>query len=237
MSSAPSVNQMRFFSASALANAPKLRLAASCSAADAMVRSVPPACALFGRLRYRPQNLHRATGLLDGRDRRLRCAGHFQRNIRRNLAVAEDAHTVQRPADKPGLLEYRRRDRRLAVKLARVDRLLDCADAYFIEALGEYVVETALRQPPMQRHLPAFEALYGDAGAGLLALDAAPGSLALAGTDTAADTHPILGGAGLVGQFMQFHRSSPKTARATLRRRRARDASPWQSCPAQTACP
>src|SRR5258706_14783548 len=36
MSSAPSVNQMRFFSSSALANAEKLRLAASCSAAETM---------------------------------------------------------------------------------------------------------------------------------------------------------------------------------------------------------
>jgi hypothetical protein len=39
MISAPSVNQIRFFSSSALANAPKFRFEASCSAADAM-RSV-----------------------------------------------------------------------------------------------------------------------------------------------------------------------------------------------------
>src|SRR5665213_845748 len=127
MSSAPSVNQMRFFSASALANAPKLRLAASCSAADAMVRSVPPACALFGRLRYRPQNLHRATGLLDRRDRRLRCASHFQCNARRDFAVAEDADTIQRPADKSGFLEHRNRDRRFAVELTGIDRFLNRA--------------------------------------------------------------------------------------------------------------
>src|SRR5688572_29579529 len=42
--SAPSVNQIRFFSSSALANAEKLRFAASCSAAETMVGSV---CDLF----------------------------------------------------------------------------------------------------------------------------------------------------------------------------------------------
>jgi hypothetical protein len=37
------VNQMRFFSSSALAKAPKLRLAANCSAADAILRPSPAA--------------------------------------------------------------------------------------------------------------------------------------------------------------------------------------------------
>ena len=41
----------------------------------------------------------------------------------------------------------------------------------------------------MQRHLAALEALDGDAGAGLLALDAASAGLALAGADAAADAH------------------------------------------------
>src|SRR5262249_56050946 len=41
-SSAPSVNQMRFFSSSALASAPKLRFAASCSAAETMFGFLPP---------------------------------------------------------------------------------------------------------------------------------------------------------------------------------------------------
>src|SRR5689334_10093426 len=40
MTSAPSVNQIRFLSSSALAKAPQLTLAASCSAADAMQCSV-----------------------------------------------------------------------------------------------------------------------------------------------------------------------------------------------------
>src|SRR4029079_12986379 len=42
-SSAPRVNQMRFFSSSALASAPKLRFAASCSAAETMFRLSPAA--------------------------------------------------------------------------------------------------------------------------------------------------------------------------------------------------
>ena len=112
-SSAPSVNQMRFFSSSALAIAPKLMLAASCSAADAIVRSPPRSgmqiarraiagrdnatraasrrdrrppralrsqppmsgrCGSRSRLRNGAEDRHRAAGLLDGRDGRLRRA-------------------------------------------------------------------------------------------------------------------------------------------------------------------
>src|SRR6266508_4161855 len=52
---APRVNQMRFFSSSALANAEKLMLAASCSAADAMCFPQDPPNPLNGVPGQRPQ--------------------------------------------------------------------------------------------------------------------------------------------------------------------------------------
>jgi hypothetical protein len=57
--------------------------------------------------------------------------------------------------------------------------------------LAEDVVEAALRQPPMQRHLATLEAVDGNAAARLLALAAAARGLALAGADAAAE--PLLG--------------------------------------------
>ena len=48
------------------------------------------------------------------------------------------------------------------------------AEIELVVLLGEDIVEAALRQTPMERHLAAFEALDGDAGASLLALDALP---------------------------------------------------------------
>ena len=69
----------------------------------------------------------------------------------------------------------------------------------------ENVVETALRQTTLQRHLAAFEAGLLDTGASLLALVAEASGLAVAGASTAA-----LAGHGLAGtsgsfQFVKFH--------------------------------
>src|SRR3954454_5028003 len=49
MTSAPSVNQIRFFSSVAFENAPKFILAASCSAADAMMSYPWPRCGPYRR--------------------------------------------------------------------------------------------------------------------------------------------------------------------------------------------
>ena len=57
----------------------------------------------------------------------------------------------------------------------------------------------------MQRHLTALEALDGDAGARLLALDAAAAGLALAGADAPADAHPALVRAVVIADFVEFH--------------------------------
>src|SRR5581483_4213413 len=73
----------------------------------------------------------------------------------------------------------------------------------------EHVVEAALGQTAMQRHLTAFEALDADAGARGLALAAAARLLALARTDTAADAHALLARAGVVGDLVKLHRLAP----------------------------
>ena len=54
---------------------------------------------------------------------------------------------------------------------------------------------------------PPSKPLMRDAGARRLALAAAAGGLALAGADAAADAHALLARAGIVGEFVEFHRS------------------------------
>src|SRR4051794_2878649 len=114
MMSAPSVNQMRFLRSSALPSAAKLKLAASCSAADA-IRS-PRAYALgpmwggarttasllgdrcwFGRL----QQLDRPPSCLDRGDRAFGSVMHFECKPGFELALAQQAHSGQRLADQP----------------------------------------------------------------------------------------------------------------------------------------
>ena len=68
--------------------------------------------------------------------------------------------------------------------------------------------EAALGQAAVERHLAALEAVDGDAGARLLALDAAAGGLALARADAAADALARLAGARVVGDFVELHRRS-----------------------------
>src|SRR3978361_1831175 len=58
----------------------------------------------------------------------------------------------------------------------------------------------------MQRHLAAFETLDAHARARGLALAAAAGGLALAGTDATADAHALLARAGVVGDIAELHR-------------------------------
>src|SRR5207237_1870341 len=66
------------------------------------------------------------------------------------------------------------------------------------------VVEAALGHAHVQRHLAAFEAGDGDAGARLLPLHPAAGGLALAGARAAADAHAALGGAFAGREFVEL---------------------------------
>src|SRR5919107_820293 len=130
---APRVNQMRFFSSSALAIAPKLIFAASCSAAEAIVVSpkylnrdgyhangghaiLTRAAAWIlvnvgagSRLRNATQQGDRATSLLDRFDGRLGRACNLEGELRLELADAEDLHAVARLGDHTG--SHQRLDR------------------------------------------------------------------------------------------------------------------------------
>src|SRR3546814_9631325 len=82
---------------------------------------------------------------------------------------------------------FRSIDRLAGIQPAGVDGALQAADVHHLEIAREDVVEAALRQAPVQRHLAALEALDGHAGARLLALVAVARGLALAGADAAAE--------------------------------------------------
>src|SRR5882757_540407 len=231
--SAPRVNQMRFFSSSALASAPKLRFAASCSAAETMLwlspaaphASSPKGCRqtpdiiwcsasispsfyrriardrramtqMLRRLAFlllgRSQYLHRAAGLFNRRDRGFRGAMHLDGELGLEFAAAEQPHAVLGAAQHAGLDQRFGSDGFLDIDQLRVDRLLQPVEIDLGEVEPEDVVEAALRQTPMQRHLAALEALDAHARTRGLALAAAARSLALAGTDATADAHAFL---------------------------------------------
>src|SRR4028119_854950 len=83
-------------------------------------------------------------------------------------------------------------------------RLLARAQVHLGIFLGEDVVEAALRQPHVERHLAAFEAEDRHARTAGLALLAAAGGLAEAGTDAAADADAALAGAGIVTEIVEL---------------------------------
>src|SRR4029453_1336676 len=107
-------------------------------------------------------------------------------------------HAVQRFLEQPGSLHGGSIDRLGGVKLLLVDRLLQRAEIDHLPGLLVGRQEAALGDAAVKRHLAALEALDGDAGARLLALDAATGGLALARADAAADAHARLAGSRVV---------------------------------------
>src|SRR5262249_12253268 len=72
--------------------------------------------------------------------------------------------------------------------------------------LEDRVVEAALRETAMQRRLAALKAVQRDAGARGLTLAAAPGGLALARADAAADPLGAVMRAGIVPDLVELHR-------------------------------
>src|SRR4029077_9633376 len=171
---------MRFFSSSALASAPKLRFAASCSAAETMARrsEVRPAAiwgsgGRFAWLLGRRQDGDRAAGLLDRRDRGFRGAEDGERDLGLEFAVAEEAHPVVGASQQPGLDHGGGVNGGFRVELAGIDRLLNASEVDLVQPERKRLVEAALRQPPVQRHLATFEPLDAHARARGLALAAA----------------------------------------------------------------
>ena len=95
------------------------------------------------------------------------------------------------------------------LELAGLDRLRQTVE---VDDLIDNLVargEAATRHPAVDWHLPAFVALDGDAAAGFLALDAAPGRLADAGADASAKTTLRLGSARIVANIFKPHRLYP----------------------------
>src|SRR6185369_4152972 len=149
--------------------------------------------------------LDRPTGLLYRLARALRHAGDLEVKLGLQLALSEQADAVATAASKTGDLERVMVERALDIELAGIDRLLHRADVHLGIIAGEDVVEAALRQPHVQRHLAALEAGDADARARLGALVAAASGLAFAGADSAADTHAALTGALIVLEFVELH--------------------------------
>src|SRR5512147_3252859 len=96
-------------------------------------------------------------------------------------------------------------ERALGIELAGIDRLLDEAEVHLGIVLGEDVVEAALRDAHVERHLAAFEPGDRHAGTRLGALLAAARGLALARADATADAHAALAGALIVTEIVEFH--------------------------------
>src|SRR6202163_1485578 len=157
----------------------------------------------------RRQDLHRAARLLDRRDGGFRRAVNLDRQLGLEFAAAEQPHAGLGAPDDPGFHQRFGVDGALGVEQLGVDRLLDAVEIDLGKFEPENIVEAALRQPPMQRHLAAFKTLDAHAGTRGLALAAAARGLALAGADATADPHALLARAGIVGDIAELHRSLP----------------------------
>src|ERR1700730_1251918 len=157
----------------------------------------------------RGQDLDRAAGLLDRRDRGLRRAVHLDIQLGLEFTAAEQPHARLRTPDDAGFNQRFGVDGILGVEQLGVDRLLQAVEVDLGEFEPEDVGEAALGQPPVDRHLAALEALDAHAGTRGLALAAAARGLALAGADATADAHALLARAGVVGDIAELHRSLP----------------------------
>src|ERR1700748_1295388 len=107
----------------------------------------------------RREDLDSTAGLLDRSDRGFRRAVNLDGDLRLDLAAAKQPHAVLGAAQRAGLHQRLRVDYAAGIKLLGVDRLLNPVEIDLDEIEPEDVVEAALGQPPMQRHLAAFEAL------------------------------------------------------------------------------
>src|SRR5579863_10418698 len=235
MISAPRVNQMRFLSSVALEKTPRLRFAASCSAAEAMERPSSVACYFrteaeakqgspretavgrnalrffalrFGRwlrLRLRHGRRDAAASLLHRLDRSRGRTGYGDRHGSRNLAFCQQPNAVQLASYQPRGLQLGLIDRLRCIQLARCDRGLQRAQIDRCVLLAERIPEAALRQATEDGHLAALEAVHRHAGARQLALHALAGSLALARADAAPESLRLQARARIIAQFVQVH--------------------------------
>src|SRR4051794_19848213 len=107
-----------------------------------------------------------SAGRFDGRDGCLGGARHLDCDRRAEAALGQQPDAVARPAQDTRGHQLLRVEAALGGELAGIERLLQPAEVHDLEVfLKDLVVEAALRQPPVQRGLPAFEAVQRDAGA------------------------------------------------------------------------
>src|ERR1700691_6372755 len=123
---------MRFFSSSALASAEKLRLAASCSAAETIRRSTPfdPGAIwgsgrLLARLCLGGQNFDRAASLFDRGDRRFGRTVDRKRHFCLDFVGAEEPDAVLDAADQAGFDQSRGVHLAGGIEQSRIDCRLD----------------------------------------------------------------------------------------------------------------
>src|SRR5690606_33043584 len=94
-------------------------------------------------------------------------------------------------------------------ELTGIHSSLNAAERYGVKALREDVLEAALRQATVKRHLAAFKAVDGYAGTRLLTLDTTTTGLAGARTDTTAQALARMRRALVVLDLVKFHVTSP----------------------------
>jgi len=148
-----------------------------------------------------------APGTLHGRGSRLGGTGHGYIQFGLQLAFCKQPDAITRVCDHPGSGQRRLVDGLLGVQLAGIDGDLQAPQVHNHIAPPENVLKPALGQPPVERHLPALEALYGHATARFLTLVAMPGGLAPARANAPAQAPPRLAGTGFIRNLIQSHRT------------------------------
>src|SRR4051794_23232331 len=173
---------MRFLRSSAFAKAEKLMFAASCSAADTISYLMPSgsldpkisgaepedatvsACGRTGRLvaplggMLRRNERDGAASLLH---RLGGAAAHMvdgDRDLRGEHALAEQPHAVPRLGSQARRQQRRRIDRLAGIESPGIDCRLQPPEIDLVEAQRIRLVEAALGQPAVDRHLTALEA-------------------------------------------------------------------------------
>src|SRR5580658_3652883 len=161
---------------------------------------------------------HRAARRLHRRLRGRRGAGYRDVDRPFDLAIGQQPDAVEVVVAEARLDQHLLGDHLAGVDLARLDRRVERADIQRCITLAKQVVEPALRQPAIDRQLPALEPVQRHALARLLALHTLARRLALARANIAAKPFEFQPGARIVANFVQFHvRSSTLIRWATLR--------------------
>src|SRR5439155_11537829 len=94
-------------------------------------------------------------------------------------------------------------DRGVDVELLRLNRRLNAGEIHLVVLDGIRLIETALRQSPVDRHLAALEARFGSARARGLTLAAAPPGLAESGADAPAEPLARAPSPAVVGNLIE----------------------------------